>query len=151
MFYSDFLNCTKCPHCKFTIADEKKNLIQKHDDEYILSIIKAVLDGNIELEELYKHKYICNLGEKYSYIYESLENAVQHTPGYLFKKGIDRKSWEKQYEYAVVLMDYNLFPKIHDESWFRLRTKILIEYSKNKTQDYMSITQAVLNEEENIN
>ena len=94
------------------------------------AIIMKVLEGKINYTELKRHEFqFTSYGELGQVVFEDLEEAVEHTPGYFFKRGIDLNKWLTQYEYWSVNIDYILLKKtIDDPLILNFRTILLKKY-----------------------
>jgi hypothetical protein len=94
----------------------------------IKELFVLALGGQLHLTALdARWPNVPNTEEPYNTLYSDLSDAVEHTPGFFFKKGIDLETWRRQWEYHVILCDYLLLPYLSRgaPNWLSLRKTIL--------------------------
>ncbi len=90
----------------------------------IRNILIQALNGNLYLPVFYDvWPNEVNNNPWFETIYEDLEEAIQHTPGFFIKKGVDYNTWCKSYEYHVLIIDYLLLKYSDKEEKILLQCK----------------------------
>lgn len=95
--------------------------------ELIEKLLESAIAGELHFDEF--QKQFSTLGpenETLAILYDDLENAVCHTPGFWLKDGIDMETWQQQIEYATIVCDLYLLDKLDLlKNWQKTKSKIL--------------------------
>lgn len=76
----------------------------------IKSLCEKALEGMLTLnnfQEMWPEKKT-PMNPFFRQIYEDIENGIEHTPGFFFKRGTDYKSWHKSDMYFTIYLDFLL-------------------------------------------
>lgn len=95
----------------------------KENRQELLILIQGVCEkakeGTLKLDIFYDQwPKEANSNPLFKQIYEDIEDAIEHTPGFLFRKGIDLKSWYASDMYLTLYLDSILLK--YDKSWEEL-------------------------------
>jgi hypothetical protein len=95
------------------------------DNITIENLIAEAIAGSLQPEDFYKRWPKTIAGAAYKQIYLDIENAIEHTPGYFFKSGIDLATWKEQQERTHLVIDLALMKKCDPSNpeWMRLLDK----------------------------
>jgi hypothetical protein len=116
--------------------------MKQSDYESVKIILKRAIDATILRDEFYSEwKKISEENEILKVIFEEVEEAVLHCPGFFFKKGVDYQTWTKDLQYGRLVCHDLLLPfaqKYKNVNWLSLRKDLLKEIEK----DWKSIISA---------
>jgi hypothetical protein len=74
--------------------------------EVVRVLCKNALDATLKLRDLFRlWPKEANTDPFYRQVYEDLEDGVEHTPGFLLRKGIDHRSWLESDMYLTLYID----------------------------------------------
>lgn len=111
------------------------------EDAIIEGLIIEAIEGALKLNDFYERWPKTVTGPAYEQIYHDIEDAIEHTPGYFLKKGVDLAAWLKQQERTNLVIDIALMKKCDpsNSEWTRLLNKahLLINLKPKMADDEM--------------
>ena len=114
------------------------------------SFCKQVLEGQLDLVRLVEEWPSDAKSDPFlTSVYEDLEEAVEHQPGFWLRKGVNLPLWRKSLEFLKVLLDFHLLSRKEDSiSLLRCRQRLIQEPElsqanvKQKIEEFFSAIRA---------
>lgn len=95
----------------------------------ITDICKKAIDGHLKLYDFYSQwPKEANHIHLFKQIFEDVDDGIQHTPGYWFKRGINYNAWRASTMYLTLYLDLSLLSLDKNyEDLMRCREHVLKE------------------------
>ncbi|MBI4683612.1 MAG: hypothetical protein HY755_00245 [Nitrospirae bacterium] len=119
---------------------------QREFNKILQSLCKSARDGVLTLKDFHRQwPEEANTNLFFKQLYEDIEDGVEHIPGFIFKRGVDYKSWHNSESYLILYLDFILlgFDKSADElqqcrSFVLEQEKLSEEIIKDRVKEYFS-------------